>query len=186
MGVRNGQPQGAGARRQPTPAVSGALVTQQATGANPGQVLPAPPLSSGPPDLTIEVRPSNIWSMTDSELAAVQDFCVVKGEVGEVTWHGKTDCRSILGQLEELVQLAVGEVVVYPDPAKKPPIGHGLNKPATILLFGCMPRSQGKLRDPAARERYKKKVAQMTEEKGATFLDYDCDKGTWKFYVSHF
>ncbi len=29
--------------------------------------------------------------------------------------------------------------------------------------------------------RYRHRIAEMTESKGARFLDYDCDKGLWQF-----
>ena len=38
----------------------------------------------------------------------------------------------------------------------------------------------GKLHQPA---RYRHRIAEMTESKGAHFLDYDCDKGLWQFRV---
>ena len=32
-----------------------------------------------------------------------------------------------------------------------------------------------------SRSRYRHRIAEMTESKGAHFLDYDCDKGLWQF-----
>jgi hypothetical protein len=146
--------------------------------------------SSGPPPNVnlegITVGPPGVWTMSDADLSAVEDFSVSRQDVGEIRFHGKTDCRDVLHRLPEIVQLTHGEVIVYPDPDKKPPPGQGLNRPASIVLYGCMPRTQGKLKDSAANERYRRKVAQMTEEKGAKFLDYECDTGTWRFYVNHF
>lgn len=145
---------------------------------------PAPP-----PDLDLEglvVSPPTVWTMSNAELSAVDDFIVSKDGVGEIRFHGKTDCRGVLHRLPQIVQLTHGEVIVYPDADGKPETGRALNRPASIVLYGCMPRTQGKLKDPVARERYRRKVAQMTEEKGAKFLDYDCEDGTWRFYVNHF
>lgn len=162
---------------------------------SPQQQVHRPPQKEAEPnlgpalDVNLEgliVSPSTVWTMSDAELSAVDDFGVSKQDVGEIRFNGKTDCRGILHRLPEIVQLTHGEVIVYPDPDKKPPPGQGLNRPASIVLYGCMPKTQGKLKDPAASERYRRKVAQMTEEKGAKFLDYECDTGTWRFYVNHF
>merc|ERR1712232_194329 len=106
--------------------------------------------------------------------------------VGCVVFHGETDCRGLLEQLGQLLVIEQGEVVVYPDARHKPPVGQGLNKPASVVLYGCMPKSQQRLSDPRARERYRERVAKMTEEKGAVFEDYNCEDGTWKFHVTHF
>lgn len=126
-----------------------------------------------------------LWLLSESELARVPELCVSRAGVGSVTFHGETDCRKLAGRLAKLVVLERGEVIVYPDQATKPPAGEGLNKPASILLLGCVPKVHG-FRDTKARDRYTKRVKQMTEEKGAEFVDYDCDEGVWRFRVRHF
>merc|ERR1712062_314225 len=102
--------------------------------------------------------------------------------VGAVTFKGETDCRSLLHVFPNIIILQPGEVVVYPDPSCKPPVGTELNKLADITLWGCMPKNQT-FRDQRARDRYRKRVRQMTEDKGAEFVDYDCDAGIWRFRV---
>jgi len=116
----------------------------------------------------------------------VRDLRVGRENIGHVTFIGDTDCRGLLPQLSEIMIIQQGEVVVYPEACKKPPVGQGLNKPASIVLYGCMPKSQTRLSSPRARERYRQRVAQMTEDKGATFEDYNCEDGTWTFRVNHF
>jgi len=117
----------------------------------------------------------------------VQELRISREGVGAVTFHGGTDCRNLVSRrrLSEIIVLNPGEVVVYPNQSLKPPVGVGLNKPASVVLFGCLPKTQG-FRDKRARERYKKRVRQMTEDKGAEFVDYDCDEGVWQFRVAHF
>lgn len=127
-----------------------------------------------------------LWRLRDAELARVQDFRVGRAGVGHVTFHGETDCRGLLPLLHEIVVVAKGEVVIYPEQASKPEVGQGLNRPASIVLFGCLPKSRSRLSDPGARERYQQRVAQMTLDKGAIFEEYCCDDGTWKFRVDHF
>lgn len=127
-----------------------------------------------------------LWLLSEAELASVRNLRVGREGFGFVTFHDETDCRGLLEQLPKVVQVRQGEVVVYPDPRLKPEVGFGLNKPASIELYGCMPKSQTRLTDPRARERYRQRVALMTEEKGAVFEDYDCEEGIWKFQVWHF
>lgn len=127
-----------------------------------------------------------LWSLSEAELMKVQDLRVGRKGVGSVTFHGETDCRGLVHKLHDLLVIEQGEVVVYPDARWKPPVGQGLNKPASVVLYGCMPKSQHRLADPNARDRYRQRVALMTEEKGAVFEDYNCEDGTWKFRVTHF
>lgn len=151
--------------------------------------VPAAPVTQGASEAdfcSLELDP-DLFTLTDGELAHVHEFSVSRKGIGSVTFHGLTDCRGFLvGQhLEELVVLEPGEVVVYPKQDMKPPVGLGLNKPATITLYGCVPNALV-LQDRKARERYRKRVQQMTEEKGAKFMNYDCEQGIWQFQVPHF
>lgn len=139
------------------------------------------------PDLGgLDVTP-DIWTLPEAEVAHVQELRVSREGVGSVTFHGATDCRDFLktSLLGDVVVLNPGEVVVYPNQKIKPAVGQGLNKFATIVLYGCLPKTHG-FKDKKARDRYKKRVRQMTEEKGADFVDYDCEKGIWQFNVAHF
>jgi len=136
----------------------------------------------------LEVVP-DVFSMPFAELRHVRDLTIRKPNVGEVTFHGEIDLTQDLRVLEDLpsiVRLEVGEVVLYPTPGMKPPEGEGLNRPATVTLFGCMPPNNGDFPDAASRARYRDRIAHMTEQKGARFVDYDCERGTWRFRVDHF
>jgi len=144
------------------------------------------PETSVPPDLGgLSVAPE-LWQLDEAQLSSVRDLQIGREGVGHVTFHGITDCRGLLPQLQDILVVAQGEVVVYPDPFKKPPVGHGLNRPASVVLFNCLPTAHTRLSDAKAQERYRQRVAQMTEDKGAIFEDYDCKDGTWKFRVEHF
>lgn len=175
-----------------TDAAGTGLPSQRDTDHETSQTVSTSPVESGAADTPsqldlagLEVKPE-LWRLSQAELAMVRNLSVGRVGVGCVTFDGETDCRGLLPHLRELLVIEQGEVVVYPDPRKKPPVGQGLNKAASVVLFGCMPKSQQRLLDPKARERYKQRVAQMTEEKGAVFEDYDCDDGTWRFRVNHF
>jgi hypothetical protein len=119
------------------------------------------------------------------ELRQVKELTVSRPEVGSITFHGATDCTRL--DLGRLVHLDVGEVLVYPEPGSKAPVGQGLNKRATVTMYQCWPpNGRGHLEDVKAQERYRYKIQQMTEEKRAKFIDYDCVTGVWKFQVDHF
>ncbi|OLQ00132.1 Nuclear pore complex protein Nup96-like [Symbiodinium microadriaticum] len=127
----------------------------------------------------------DLWLLNEAQLSAVHDLTVTKQGIGCVTFHGQTDCRELVYCLPDVVVLNPGEVVIYPNQKAKPPVGSGLNKPSTIKLYGCLPKTQV-FRDEKAREKYRTRVKTMTEEKGAEFIDYDCDQGIWQFRVTHF
>ena len=107
-----------------------------------------------------------------------------------MTFHGEIDFyheRHVLEDLPNIVSLEPGEVRLYPQPGSIPADGMGLNKPATITLYGCMPPSDGACLDAAdAKVRYRDRIARMTEATGARFVDYDCDRGIRQISVDHF
>lgn len=127
----------------------------------------------------------DLSNLSDVELSQVCELEVVKPGIGCIAFHGITDCRGM--DIQSLVHLDVGEVLVYPDQSKKPKPGHGLNKCATVTMLQCWPpNGRGNLEDAASRDRYRGKIKQMTEQKRARFIDYDCCTGIWKFQVEHF
>lgn len=127
----------------------------------------------------------DIESMDAEELTRVRELTISRPNVGTITFHGDTDCTGV--EFDRIVRLEIGEVLVYPEHTMKPPVGTGLNKPATVTMYQCWPPSGSKLlQDPKSQERYKKKIKHMTEEKRAKFIDYDCATGIWKFAVEHF
>jgi len=147
-----------------------------------GPYIPRPVMQN------LEVLP-DVYSIPLHELRAVKDLTVRKNGVGEVTFHGEIDLvreKRVLEELPRIIRLEQGEVVLYPDMGTKPPEGEGLNRPATITLFQCMPPSSGSFPDANSKIKYRERIAKMTEAKGAKFVDYDCDQGIWQFRVEHF
>jgi len=121
--------------------------------------------------------------LSNEELREVADLTISRPGVGTLTFHGLTDCMGL--DFERIVRLEVGEVLVYPEPALKPDVGVGLNKPATVTIYQCWPPN-GVVQDVRNQDKYRKKVKQMTEDKRARFIDYDCFMGVWTFEVEHF
>lgn len=135
----------------------------------------------------LEVIP-DVYNMSVNELRRVRDFTIRKPNVGEVMFPGEIDLvkeRRVLEELTSIVRLDPGEVLVYPDADTKPREGEGLNRQALITLFQCRPPS-GSLTDAESKAKYRDRIARMTEVKGATFVDYDCDRGIWRFSINHF
>jgi len=151
------------------------------------KAIPRSPSKAEVPDLGGLLVEPDLCSLDQGELARVHELQVSRDGVGAVTFHGITDCRGLLGKrkLSDIVVLNPGEVIVYPNQSMKPPVGSGLNKAASIVLYGCLPKAQVFI-DKKACDRYKKRVRQMTEDKGAEFISYDCDEGIWQFRVKHF
>eukprot|EP00930_Biecheleria_cincta_P088439 TRINITY_DN77678_c0_g1_i1.p1 TRINITY_DN77678_c0_g1~~TRINITY_DN77678_c0_g1_i1.p1 ORF type:complete len:862 (-),score=148.68 TRINITY_DN77678_c0_g1_i1:30-2582(-) len=158
---------------------------EQRSGKNTSQSLEAevPATGSFMRQETLIVEP-DLSSLSQEELRAVRDLKVTKPQVGSVVFHGVTDCTNL--DVMSNVVLKRGYVLVYPDPRKKPPVGQGLNKRATVTMYQCFPPGE-RVSDNEAIEDYKSKIKTMTEENSACrFIDYDCQTGIWKFEVERF
>lgn len=132
----------------------------------------------------------DLTRLAPAELRQVRDFVVSRPHVGSIHFHGLTDCTGL--NIQKLVHLQIGslgtpEILVYPNQDMKPPKGEGLNKGAVVTLCQCWPpNGRSHLKDAADKERYRGKIKQMTTEKKAVFIDYDCDTGIWTFEVDGF
>lgn len=83
-------------------------------------------------------RPSieALQSYSESRLAAVEDFTVIREGYGEVTWPGLTDVRGL--NVDEVVKIEDKSIEVYPSSVGVvPELGVGLNKPALVTLLNC-------------------------------------------------
>eukprot|EP00397_Hematodinium_sp_SG-2012_P011618 GEMP01011762.1.p1 GENE.GEMP01011762.1~~GEMP01011762.1.p1 ORF type:complete len:823 (+),score=163.08 GEMP01011762.1:119-2587(+) len=130
-----------------------------------------------------EVEP-DFSTFGPEELKRVPDLTVSRPHVASITFHGLTDCTDM--DLPSVIQLEVGEVLVYPNASSKPPIGFGLNKSATVTMYQCWPPDSDAVLNADGRDKYRKKIQHMTEVKNARFIDYNCHTGIWKFDVDHF
>jgi len=186
-------PAGSGCRGLQSGAGDSAVAPPQPESKAPLLDFPEDQISGLPPSrpeaLAGIIITPDIYSLTPNELRQVRDLTIQKPKVGEVTFHGEIDLvreRRILEELPSIVRLDPGEVVLYQDGATKPKEGEGLNRPATITLFNCMPPNSAPFPDAESKARYRNRIALMTESKGARFVDYDCDHGIWQFRVEHF
>lgn len=141
------------------------------------------------PEWFTEPSMAELAQMTSQQLASVDNFSVGSKDNGkmqaEVRFEGLTDIRGL--NLTEIIELKWGEVTVYPDDSRKPPVGQALNKPAVISLWNIYPRSKtGSINDSAdAIKKYREQLKSFTAKQDADFLEYS-DEGIWRFRVKHF
>eukprot|EP00933_Yihiella_yeosuensis_P028607 TRINITY_DN22446_c0_g1_i1.p1 TRINITY_DN22446_c0_g1~~TRINITY_DN22446_c0_g1_i1.p1 ORF type:complete len:961 (+),score=187.42 TRINITY_DN22446_c0_g1_i1:48-2885(+) len=157
--------------------------TRDSADRQPSQLQQPAPVDSRNGRSSLIVEP-DLSRLSYNEQQSVRNLKVTKPEVGSVVFHGVTDCADL--DIESIVVLKRGYVLVYPDPRNKPPVGQGLNKRATVTMYQCFPPGE-RVNDEYAVEDYKEKIKKMTEENSACkFLDYDCQTGVWKFEVERF
>jgi nuclear pore complex protein Nup98-Nup96 len=160
------------------------------------EAAPAPSVSS---TLSLEDQePGQYWmkpskaeieAMTRDQRKEVHDFTVGRDGVGHVTFS-VVDLRDInLDELfDNIVVLTVRSATVYPNAAKKPPRGKGLNVPSTISLQNSWPRGKDK-RTPIGEKtgpRLKKHIDRLQKVPNTRFVNYEKDTGVWTFQVDHF
>nr|CAD2172126.1 unnamed protein product [Meloidogyne enterolobii] len=109
---------------------------------------------------------------------------------GSVFWRGPIELQEPL-DLDEIVHFRNKEVVVYPDEAKKPEIGCGLNKPAEVSLENVWPidpktKMPIKDADELIRMNFKGKLERLCARMDSNFVDYQPCRGVWIFQVEHF
>jgi nuclear pore complex protein Nup98-Nup96 len=125
--------------------------------------------------------------MTRAQLQKVDGFTVGRENVGYVSFKVPVDLTNI--KLDDLfdgiVNLQTRAATVYPDPSKKPPMGKGLNVPATISLEQSWPRVRGQ-KSAADPKRLAKHIERLKRIENTTFESYDRDAGIWTFSVEHF
>ncbi|KAH7020923.1 nuclear protein 96-domain-containing protein [Microdochium trichocladiopsis] len=124
-----------------------------------------------------------IQNMNRVQRQRVANFTVGRDNVGYVKFKVPVDLTSInLDELfDNIVILVPRTATVYPNPAKKPPVGKGLNVPSLISLENAYPRkSRGKTTS------VKKHIERLKRIENTTFESYVEETGQWTFSVEHF
>ena len=138
------------------------------------------------------MRPSKdeLAKMSRAEREHFKGLTVGRDGVGKVTFNAEVNLNKInLDELfDNIVVLTIRSCTVYPNTAKKPPMGQGLNVPSVISLQNSWPRGKDK-RTPTGDKsgpRLKKHIDRLNKVEGTNFLGYEKETGTWTFSVPHF
>lgn len=137
------------------------------------------------------MKPSHfdMQSMSEEEVAHIQNFTVGNEGAGEITWEGETNVCSL--NLDDriivdrdlngisYIQLYSPEVYLKTMPA----VGEELNKSATVRLFNMFPRG---LRSQEGFVRYENMLKRQVENMNGEWISYDFNTGVLSFKVSHF
>jgi len=199
--------------RPPQSRTSGAALLSQPAGESPGydyyqQVIgdstPArsqartPAFAESPraaessvPTLTKEgyqVTPSleELGTMSEADLASVQNFSVARPGYGKVEWKGAVDVRD--ADLDRIVIIENKDISVYEkDEAEgvKPDEGAKLNRPAKLTFYNVA-HKKGPQATEEEKEAFAKKLEKVTKKMGAEFISYDKSLAEWCIVVSHF
>ena len=119
----------------------------------------------------------------------VESFTVGRHNYGHILYNGPMDVANL--NLDEIVLFHHKTVTVYPEDAKKPDEGEGLNRRAEITLDRVWPvdKSTGDyIKDPdrLSAMKYEDRLARTAHRLQAKFIEYRPETGSWVFRVNHF
>ncbi|KAI1473053.1 nuclear protein 96-domain-containing protein [Daldinia caldariorum] len=151
------------------------------------------PEGRSPAAVSSNIEPGNYWMTPSKEeiqimnriqRQKVSDFTVGRENVGYVKFKVPVDLTSIDVDniFDVIVILEPRSATVYPNAAKKPPVGKGLNVPALINLEHAWPRSSRKGK-PVSLTKQIERLKRIPDTK---FENYNTETGEWTFSVEHF
>ncbi|KAI0155234.1 nuclear protein 96-domain-containing protein [Xylariaceae sp. FL1272] len=152
--------------------------------AAPAVQSPAAPRDSEMGDYWMTPTKEEILNMNRIQRQRVADFTVGRENIGYVKFKIPVDLTSIdLDNLfNKIVVLEPRSATVYPNAAKKPPMGKGLNVPSIINLENAYPRASrtGKMIS------INKHIERLKKIPDTKFENYNPQTGEWTFSVEHF
>ncbi|CAJ2505062.1 Uu.00g124560.m01.CDS01 [Anthostomella pinea] len=160
-------------------------VVHEEEAASPPVRSSATPLGDGEPgDYWMTPTKEEIQNMNRVQRQKVAGFTVGRDNVGYVRFKVPVDLTfvDIDDILGGIVNLEPRTATVYPNAAKKPGVGKGLNVPALITLGNAWPRAsrRGKVTS------INKHVERLKQIKDTKFENYNSETGEWTFSVEHF
>ena len=137
-------------------------------------------------------RPSKaeLDKMSPEEKAKITDFEVGREGCGHVIFNEPVNLNNVnLDDIpDNIAQITLRSLTIYPDSTKKPPVGKGLNVPSTIYLENSWPRQKDR-RTPSYEKsglRFSRHIEKLRKVPGTNFVRYEADTGVWVFRVPHF
>ncbi|XXG95681.1 hypothetical protein Hte_001950 [Hypoxylon texense] len=142
------------------------------------------PSDGEPGDYWMSPSKEEIQLMNRVQRQKVSDFTVGRQNVGYVKFRVPVDLTSIdLDNIfHGIVILEPRSATVYPNAAKKPPVGKGLNVPALINLENSWPRASRKGKQISLT----KHIDRLKRIPDTKLENYNVDTGEWTFSVEHF
>lgn len=141
-----------------------------------------------PGDYWMKPTRVEIAKMPRAQAQNFKGFQVGRHNCGYVTFDGAVDLTKLdLDSLyENIVEIRLRSITVYPDAAQKPPPGRGLNVPSSLYIENSWPRKGGKPSPEASGPLYEKHIKRLKAMGGTTFKNYDSKTGVWTFTVEHY
>jgi hypothetical protein len=121
----------------------------------------------------------DVKNLTDSQLEKIENFTVMKPNVGKIYWPGITNLKGL--DLSKIINIKPKEVFVYED-VPAPPVGFELNKTAIVTLYNIYPKDNSE-------ESIKLLVNRLNMfcvKNESEFISYEKKGGEWSFQVAHF
>lgn len=137
-----------------------------------------------PGDYWMSPSKEEISIMNRVQRQKVSDFTVGRQNVGYVKFRVPVDLSSvdIDNIFHNIVILEPRSATVYPNAAKKPSVGKGLNVPALINLENSWPRASRKGKQISLT----KHIERLRRIPDTKLENYNVDTGEWTFSVEHF
>ncbi|KAK0629000.1 nuclear protein 96-domain-containing protein [Bombardia bombarda] len=125
-----------------------------------------------------------IYAMNRVQRQKVPNFIVGRENVGSIAFQTPVDLSGpnmdeVFGNI---IILENRSATVYPNSAKKPPVGKGMNVPAIISLEHSQPRGGASV----SSKRLERHINKLKADERTQFVSYDKETGVWSFRVEHF
>ena len=141
-----------------------------------------------PGDYWMKPSLDELSKMTREQLKRVVDFTVGRQNCGQVTFNGAVDLTTvdIDNIFDEIVDIGLRRITVYPEESVKPPMGKGLNVPSTLRIQNSWPRGRNQTGPITSGPLYEKHIQRLQKVTDTKFISYERETGTWVFEVPHF
>lgn len=127
--------------------------------------------------------------ISEDGTCVVQGFTIGRIGYGNVRFSEAFDVSNL--NIDEFVFFRDKEINIYPDEAKKPSLGQGLNRKAQVTLDKVWPYNKKqkiivKDVESLVQMDYADRLRKLCEKQGTRFVDYRPETGSWVFKVDHF